>query len=124
MTEQNWALDLAGRDNQEEDVPQIKDEFARLAAAGCVRATWHPDTDPDHSWLEQDCFDDVFRQVMMEQIEQEGTWGLVVEYRTTTGVWKEADSCWGFIGQDAHDYTDDLLEAGIRAYYDEVTTNG
>jgi hypothetical protein len=41
-------------------------------------------------------------------------WGLVGEY-CVGDSWVTADSCWGFIGQDAHVYEQDIKSQTLEA---------
>jgi hypothetical protein len=82
--------------------------------ADLVRLRWEPDECADISWIDQDCFDDRYRSETLAQIERDGMWGLVGEYRVGDS-WVTADSCWGFIGQDAHVYEQDIKSQTLEA---------
>lgn len=50
------------------------------------------------------------------RIERDGVYGVVAEYRDADLGWTEADSCWGFIGNDWRDGCEDrLMAAAIHA---------
>lgn len=97
--------------------------------AGAVRLRWEPD---DHAHLDDllgDCYDpranpDISparvereRKEAIEKIDRDGVWGLIGEYYDGTD-WKHAESCWGFIGQDADDYAVDIMAATLDAARD------
>ena len=94
--------------------------------AGAVRLTWEPDQSASFDDLCGDCFDsrvnsDISparlerqKKAFMEQVNHEGVWGLVGEYFDGC-KWQHADSCWGFVGQDAHDYAIDIKAATLEA---------
>jgi len=94
--------------------------------AGAVRLTWEPDYSADFEDLCGDCYDprvnsDISpprlerqKKAFLEQINNEGVWGLVGEY-FDGNKWQHADSCWSFVGQDAHDYEIDIKAATLDA---------
>jgi len=75
--------------------------------ADLVRLRWENDDCPDTSWIFQDCFDDQYRTDTLDKIERDGMWGLIGEFRVGD-IWLHGDSCWGFVGQDAHVYEEDI----------------
>jgi len=100
---------------------RIKAEFAKLDGKR-VRLVWVPD---------QEVFDDSYidtwtdqtekkrervRKELWDMIEREGVWGLASEVRCgECDEWREVDSCWGFVGQDAHGYEYDIMQAALDA---------
>ncbi len=98
---------------------KIKDEFSYLESLGLVRLIVKPDEFSDLSYLDQEMFADV-RQKELDRAERDGTCGIVSQYRVSDDDdWQEADSVWGFIGDDWKDsgYDSDLMDSAIQAYY-------
>jgi hypothetical protein len=103
-------------------------QFEALEAAGFVRIDVQPDESPDLSWLDQDCFNDTrgaraATKKMREQIERDGVWGTVGEYRLEDDAeWAHADSCWGHTGYNdvaspfENAYVIDHMAATIEAF--------
>lgn len=51
-----------------------------------------------------------------EKVNREGVYGLVGEYRCPhCGEWKQADSCWGFVGQEFGGYEYDIMQLTLDA---------
>ena len=51
--------------------------------------------------------------------ERDGVWGLVAEYcDPRTGAWEHADSCWGFVGEDAFasGYAYEAMASAVEKY--------
>ena len=81
------------------DYALIEDKWEDLGNEGLVRLQIEPDESPDMSWvadLPKHDGDAIWRMV-----ERDGTWGIIGEYKCPCcGEWTQADSCWGFIGED------------------------
>lgn len=82
--------------------------------AELVRLRWEEDPCADLSWVEQDCFDERYRHETYATVERVGMWGLIGEY-LRSGMWHVGDSVWGFIGQDAHVYEQDIKSGTLHA---------
>lgn len=103
--------------------------WAEAEAAGLVRINWVPDEHMDIEDLEGDSFNPAChpemdpaqlaeeRQNFIRKIEWEGVWGRVGEYRLDPDSedWTQADSVWGFVGQDAIGYEDDIKAGTLDA---------
>lgn len=54
-----------------------------------------------------------------EKVNQRGVYGLIGEYKCPCcGEWKQADSCWGFVGNDYGGYEYDIMQATLDALKD------
>ena len=87
------------------------------------------------------------RKAFEREIERDGVWGCVTEYRLSPcpdchdaeyglgvvhcgesdtdrhcGGWAHGDSCWGFVGTDAHGYESDLMSGAIDALRDALVS--
>lgn len=92
-------------------------EHDEADAIHCVRVRMVPDDSADLSYLEQDCFEDV-RAAEYDRANRDGVWGVITEYfDEVTHRWREADSCWGFVGDDwnGSGYDTDMKRAALRA---------
>lgn len=83
-------------------------------SAELVRLRWEVDPWADLSWLEQDCFSDRDRTDTYATVDRVGMWGLIGEYLRGDS-WHVGDSVWGFIGQDAHVYEQDIKSGTLHA---------
>ena len=74
----------------------------------CFNPRVNPDIQP--SRLERE------REQEIARIEREGVVGIVTEYWTVSG-WEQADSCYGFVGNDwrASGYDIDAMSVALRA---------
>lgn len=90
-------------------------EWDTLEASNQVQIKWVLDTSPDHSWIDQDCFDDEYRKDYWHKVEREGIWGCVGEYKCPCcHSWLHGDSIWGCIGQDDVGYLDQIKSETIK----------
>lgn len=96
---------------------KIKAEFDKRDD---VRLVWIPDESTyDDSYI--DTWTDQTptqraraRKDLWDMIERDGVWGLVSEVRCDCcDDWRQVDSCWGFVGQDAHGYEYDIMAAAL-----------
>lgn len=95
--------------------------FAKAEDEGKVRIEWKVDDESyDDSYL--DTWDDVserkvahYRKELRALIEREGVWGLVSEYKDTSGEWQHADSVWGMVGMDDGGYRPQIMQAALDA---------
>lgn len=86
-------------------------------AIHCVRVRMVPDQDADLSYLEQDEFADA-RASEYERANRDGVWGVITEYfDEASREWVQADSCWGFVGDDwnGSGYDIDMKRAALAA---------
>jgi hypothetical protein len=77
-----------------------------------VRLLIQPDNDADLEFLEGDCFNPEVNKInpetlkrqekeFIDKINRDGVWGIVSEVKCLCcGEWTQADSCWGFVGDD------------------------
>lgn len=112
---------------------KILHRFDLAEIAGLVRMEWHPDMHAQIEDLEGDCFNERgnpgvsalrlerMRKDFIERVDREGVWGRCGQFRLDPFEedeeegWIDADSCWGFVGQDAHMYEADIMNATLSA---------
>lgn len=117
-TPSQYALKLA----------KLHDAFTTLERAGLVELEWVPDEFCSIQELKGDGYNkdvnsDIRPSILKrqekafeEQVEREGVWGLVGKFwNPVSQKFERADSCFGFVGQDAHDYEHDIKAATIDA---------
>jgi hypothetical protein len=91
----------------------IRVQWADAEDKGLVRLRVEPDEHCDLGDLFGDTFDprvntgikperlEREKQAEIDRINRDGVWGIIGEYRCPTcGKWTQADSCWGFVGDD------------------------
>jgi hypothetical protein len=90
-----------------------------------LRIAWD-DSGYDDSYLDtwtdiRDCERERIRAELWSRIERDGVVGVVGEY-WNGDEWIDADSCWGFIGDDWRDsgYDTDILASAIDAYHENL----
>jgi hypothetical protein len=91
---------------------KVRDCFEAASAAGDVRLRYVEDPEP---YMFGDVEDEPATRA---RIEQHGVWGIIGEYVCPCcDEWRQADSCWGFVGDDLQDNgTDtDIMQAAIDA---------
>lgn len=105
---------------------KIKDAFATLENVDLVHLKWVPDNYCDMKELKGDSYNpdvnpDIRPSILKRQekefeaqVEREGVWGLIGEYYNGS-EWVHADSCFGFVGQDAHDYEFGIMSTTLKA---------
>ena len=89
---------------------------------GLMRLRWEPDDEPyDDSYI--DTWDvsleerNNIRIQLWRDIERDGVWGLIGEYRVSTdSPWVQVDSVWGLIGQDDGGYRDDIRRTTYKEF--------
>ena len=81
-----------------------------------ARVRLHIVADDDFD-LSCDCEDAHCEERQLERAERDGVWGIVGEYRVRD-EWEQADSCWGFVGEDWRDsgYDTDIMDETMRAF--------
>ena len=95
-------------------------------AGDSVRLRIEPDYDADFDFLCGDSFNpdvnpDIQPHVLERQekefldlVNREGVYGIIGEYRCPCcGEWNQADSCWGFVGDDWHEVDVDIMSATL-----------
>lgn len=104
----------------------LRAEWAELESAGLVRIRWEHDESASYEDLAGDCFKPDgpscnLRALKAEekrfkrQIEREGVWGRVAQFRPTLALpWESGGSCWGFVGQDSHDIESDIMSETLE----------
>lgn len=110
--------------------------FREAHDKGLVRLLYVADDDGSSAleWLEQDAGDmaqgnsrswEATRKQERARAERDGVWGLVAQYRVSEHEdWEDADSCWGFVGEDGRGvmyYAIDLARAALNALADAPT---
>ncbi len=58
------------------------------------------------------------RQAEIDRINRDGVWGVIGEYRVSADEeWEQADSCWGFVGDDWKNsgYDIDIMQTTLDA---------
>lgn len=105
---------------------RIRASFDKLESDGFVRLEIRPDMFASLEDLSGDTFNREANPNIQEsrtareekefrdEVERDGVWGCVGEYRThTDGLWITADSVWGFVGHAWHDsgYDYDIMQA-------------
>lgn len=107
---------------------QVNAHWDRKESAGLVRMTIEPDELCSYDDLAGDMFNpkanpDINPSLIAKQekefkdrIDRDGVWGIVTEYFDGE-AWQQADSCWGFVGDDWKDsgYDIDAKEAALDA---------
>lgn len=100
-----------------------------LSDAGLVRLMVYEDAEGyDDSFI--DTWKDISEKErnklhaqIADRINNEGVWGIVGEYKSPhTGEWINADSCWGFIGDEWRNsgYDSDIRASTIRQLTSEL----
>ena len=97
-------------------------------AGDSVRLRIEPDLDADFDNLAGDSFNpdanpDIQPHILerqekefLDQVNREGVYGIIGEYRCPCcGEWNQADSCWGFVGDDWHEVDLDIMGATLNA---------
>lgn len=108
------AWDMAGGDfvgpNDYRDDPESDDPKVRIAIL--------PDDSADLSWLDETGKRD---KVQLERAKRDGCWGMVGQFWNGT-EWENADSIWGFIGDDFRNsgYDTDIMHATLKAYNESL----
>jgi len=110
--------------------------FEKLESLGLVRINIIPDAHCSMDDLKGDCYDVALNastvpggertikaqeKAFEAKVERDGVWGVVGEYRTSADEqWEQADSCFGFVGDDWKDSgTDtDIMYATLKALSD------
>lgn len=105
----------------------IRAAWETAEESGLVRLRVEPDDVCDLDNLLGDCFDPTAnpdikperlereKQHEIDRIDRDGVWGVIGEYKSSVcptcgrgGEWEQADSCWGFVGEDWKDSGYDL----------------
>jgi len=110
--------------------------FREAHDKGLVRLLYVSDDNGSNAleWLEQDASEvaqgntrswDATRKSERARAERDGVWGLVAQYRVSkSDDWEDADSCWGFVGDDGREiagYAIDLARSALKALADAPT---
>lgn len=104
---------------------RTRKQWEALESAGFVRLAWVTDCDTyDDSYI--DTWTDVresererARKDLWEQIERDGVWGLVGEYRfdpEDDEGWDSGDAIYGLVGQDDAGYATDIMATTIDTF--------
>lgn len=113
---------------------RIRIAFQDAERAGLVRLKFVPDTQPfDDSYIdtwtdETEGKRERARKELWEQIEHDGVWGLIGEYRLSPAEtisdgddgWESTDGVWGFIGTETNGYEPDIREQTLSALRDAL----
>jgi hypothetical protein len=108
----------------------IRQRWEKAEDSGLVRLEIVPDEVCSLDDLLGDCFDpdvnsDIKSEILAKQkqweidrIERDGVWGVRGQFKCPScHAWQDADSCWGFVGEDWRDsgYDLDIMDATLDA---------